>query len=70
VDKLLSLEAAAKILDKGERTIRNLCLKHARGEQGGIRSAKVGGTWRIRPDDMEDYIKGCYPAVKTKRQRG
>jgi excisionase family DNA binding protein len=70
VDKLLNLSDAAKILGKGERTMRNLCLKAARGEQGGIKSAKIGRDWRIKEKDLEEFIQSYYPAQKTKRQRG
>jgi hypothetical protein len=68
VDKLLDLEAAGLILRKGERTVRDLCLKFARGEPGGLRSAKVGGTWRIKPEDLDEYVNGCY-AGKAKQKR-
>jgi hypothetical protein len=70
VEKLLNLREGAKILGVGERTMRNLCLKAARGEKGGIKSAKIGRDWRIKEIHLEEFIQEHYPAQKIKRQRG
>ena len=61
-------EAVAKILDKGDRTVLNLCLQYGRGEPGGIRAAKIGGTWRIKPEDLEDYVQSFYPTRRNKKK--
>jgi excisionase family DNA binding protein len=69
VEKLLSLKAAAKLLDIGERTLRDLCMKSARGEPGGIKSAKIGRDWRIKPQDLDEFVDAHYPAANKKRRQ-
>jgi excisionase family DNA binding protein len=68
VDRLLSVKDAARTLRIGYRTTLALCLKHDRGEDGGIKSVRIGKARRIRPADLEDFIGE--PTIKRRNTKG
>ena len=48
---MLSLEEVAYRLNVSVQTVRRLILN------GELRGVKVGKQWRVRPEDLEDYIR-------------
>jgi excisionase family DNA binding protein len=51
MDPLLTIDATAEVLGVSEKTIR-------RWISGGLlRAAKLGNQWRIRPRDLEDFVR-------------
>lgn len=53
VPQLIGLPAVAEALDMDERTVRRKI-----GSRGSDRlpAAKIGGRWKVRLTDLEDYI--------------
>lgn len=51
-DKLLTPKECATLANVSRGTIINLIYS------GALKASKVGRQWRIRPEDLERYIKG------------
>jgi hypothetical protein len=65
--QMLSVRHAADLLDISENLVRAMCLRHDRGEEGGISSIKVGGRGerRIQKSDLVQFVK----SKENKRKR-
>lgn len=50
-DPLLDIPGVSRICDVSEKTVRRWILS------GELRAAKLGNQWRIRPRDLEDFIR-------------
>lgn len=50
MEELLTTEDVARILRISEYTARGLC------KSGEIRSKKIGRNWRVKQEDLRDYI--------------
>lgn len=64
--KFLSTKDIANTLNISERQVRSLCLTHLRGEEGGLRSGKVGRNWRIAESDLNEFIDKIYPRIRRR----
>lgn len=51
-EPLLDIPAVAGICNVSEKTIRR------RIKAGEMPAARLGGQWRIRPRDLEDFVRG------------
>ena len=57
--QMLSIKHTAALLDMSESLLRSLCLRHDRGEEGGLPSIKIGGRGerRIRKSDIVEFVE-------------
>ncbi len=51
-EPLLDIPAVAGICNVSEKTIRRWI------KAGEMRAARLGNQWRIRPRDLEDFVRG------------
>ena len=51
MDPLLTIDATAEVLGVSEKTIRRWISGRF------LRAAKLGNQWRIRPRDLEDFVR-------------
>lgn len=52
-DEILTLDEVATYLKAGKRTVYRLA------QEGKIPAFKLGGTWRFRRSDLEQWIAEC-----------
>jgi len=58
IEKLLTVKQAAQVLGLSVKTTQGYIHK------GFLKAAKIGNSWRIRPEDLEDFTKrGTKPFV-------
>jgi len=50
VEELLTVEDVARILRISEYTAREMC------KNGEIKSRKIGRNWRVKQEDLREYI--------------
>lgn len=51
--RLLSIRDVAEILSMSEKTVYRL-IDNGNGE---LRAIRIGGVWRIDPDDLQDFVR-------------
>ena len=56
--EMLSLKQTSKMLSMDHRTVRKLILS------GGLPAYRIGNEYRIKPDELEEYIKSCRVSAK------
>jgi excisionase family DNA binding protein len=62
IDKLLSVEQLAEILELSPKTIYN---KISRKQKFPIRAYRVGGSVRFKAREVQDYIDNLPPIVRN-----
>ena len=57
--QMLNIKHTAALLDMSEPLVRLLCLRHDRGEEGGLPSIKVGGRGdrRLRTSELGEVVE-------------
>lgn len=51
MDKLLTIKEVAEVLNVNPRTVNRMI------DRGELPAVKVGNRWRIKPEDVKDFLK-------------
>jgi len=51
MEAMLNIKETAEYLNCSEKTVRNLI------DRGELKAYKVGNRWRIKKEDLEEYLK-------------